>query len=58
MHHEIETPDRESPDPPADARRGITLLSSVYLEAGLPLDLAVQSAIADYALFEEEPGRS
>jgi hypothetical protein len=33
---------------------GLTALTSIYLEAGLPLDLAIQSAVADYELFEEE----
>jgi hypothetical protein len=54
MHHEPETPETETPDLHANPRRGLTLLSSIYLEAGLPLDLAIQSAAADYALFEEE----
>ena len=54
MHHEIETPEREAPDLHANQRHGITLLIGIYLEAGLPLDLAVQSAAADHALFEEE----
>lgn len=54
MHHEIETLEDESAEPNANTRHGLTLLSNIYLEAGLPLDLAVQSAAADYALFEEE----
>ena len=32
----------------------LTLLSEIYLEAGLPLEFAVRSAIADYQLFEDE----
>lgn len=54
MHHENETLELEAPDHHANSRHGLTLLSSIYLEAGLPLDLAVLSAAADYALFEEE----
>jgi hypothetical protein len=36
------------------ARHALTLLSSIYLEAGLPLERAIRSAIADYELFAEE----
>lgn len=32
----------------------LTLLSEIYLEAGLPLEFAVRSAIADCQLFENE----
>jgi len=54
MHHEVETLENEAPDLHANLRHGLTLLSSIYLEAGLPLDLAIEAAAADYALFEEE----
>jgi len=58
MHHETETSEPEPPAPaeretPAHSRHGLTLLSGIYLEAGLPLDLAIRSAAADCALFEE-----
>jgi hypothetical protein len=36
-----------APDDP-DEPHPITLLSSIYLELGLPLEAAAQSAIADY----------
>lgn len=32
---------------PADERNAVTILSSIYLEAGLPLEAAVRSALAD-----------
>jgi hypothetical protein len=54
MHHEIETLEYETAESDATSRHGLTLLSNIYLEAGLPLDLAIQSAVADCALFEEE----
>lgn len=54
MHHEIETLEYELPESHAQSRHGLTLLSNIYLEAGLPLDLAIRSAAADCALFEEE----
>ena len=54
MHLAIETPETETLNLPAPSRHGLTLLSHIYLEAGLPLDLAIQSAAADCALFEEE----
>ena len=54
MHHETETLENEAPDHHANSRHGITLLSNLYLNAGLPLDLAIEAAAADYALFEEE----
>ncbi len=54
MHYEIETLEYEAPPPVAPLRHGLTLLTHIYLEAGLPLDLALQSAAADCALFEEE----
>ena len=42
--------------PRADAgeRHPVTLLSRIYLEAGLPLEAAAQAAIADYESFFEE----
>lgn len=54
MHHEIETLEDETAKLQAHSPHGLTLLSNIYLEAGLPLDLAARSAAADYALFEEE----
>jgi hypothetical protein len=54
MHHELETLELETHDLHASHHHGLTALSSIYLEAGLPLDLAVEAAAADYALFEEE----
>ena len=44
-------------DPPEeyDERHPIALLSSIYLEAGLPLEAAAQSAIADYEHIFDEP---
>jgi hypothetical protein len=54
MHHEIEALECEAAELDANPRHALTLLSNIYLEAGLPLDLAIQSAAADYALFEEE----
>ncbi len=39
----------------ADDRHLITLLSHIYLEAGLPLELAIRSALADYELFHSAP---
>ena len=54
MHLELETPETETADLPAHSRHGLTLLSNIYLEAGLPLDLAIQAAAADCALFEKE----
>ena len=54
MNHNTETPAQEAQDHRAHTRHGITLLSNIYLEAGLPLDLAIESAAADYALFEED----
>ena len=32
----------------------VAVLSDIYLNAGLPLEFAVRSAIADYQLFEQE----
>jgi len=42
------------PPPARSERHVIALLTGIYLEAGLPLELAVKSAIADYELFQEE----
>ena len=58
MNHELETLEPEPPataarETPAHSRHGLTLLSGIYLEAGLPLDLAIRSAAADCALFDE-----
>jgi hypothetical protein len=46
--NEIETP------PVRSERHVIALLTGIYLEVGLPLELAVKSAIADYDLFQED----
>ena len=46
--HELELP------PERPERQFIALLTTVYLEAGLPLEFAVKSAIADYELFDTE----
>ena len=54
MNHEIEAPEAEASDLPSDERHRLTALHGLYLEAGLPLDLAIRSAIADCELFEEE----
>jgi hypothetical protein len=40
-------------DPEPNERPAVTILSGIYLEAGLPLEFAVRSAIADYDLFTE-----
>ncbi len=44
----------DEPDSFPESRDLVTLLSDIYLEAGLPLDFAVRSAIADYELFDSE----
>ena len=46
--HELELP------AVAAGRHLITLLTGIYLEAGLPLEFAVKSALADYKLFQDE----
>jgi len=38
----------------AEVRRDLATLSDIYLKAGVPLELAVRSAIADFQLFESE----
>lgn len=53
MHHEPDTLENEAPEHHAHLRHGLTALSNIYLAAGLPLDLAIQSAAADCALFDE-----
>jgi hypothetical protein len=53
MHYEIEEPQLDAPDDEANPKHGITLLTGIYLEAGLPLYLAVQSAVADCEMFDE-----
>ena len=41
-------------NPSLDVRHPITVLSNLYLEIGLPLEAAVQSALADYeSIFDE-----
>ena len=43
------------PADPGDPPHPITVLSNLYLEIGLPLSAAVQSALADFeTLFDEE----
>ncbi len=54
MHNENETPQTGEPELAENQRHSLALLSNIYLQAGLPLDLAVQSALADCTLFEEE----
>ena len=55
MNIEIEAPEEaEALDLRSNERHRLTVLHGLYLEAGLPLDLAIRSAIADYELFEEE----
>jgi hypothetical protein len=46
-------PESEQPAA-AEIRYGLARLSDIYLGAGLPLELAVRSAIADFQLFERE----
>jgi hypothetical protein len=58
MHHEIEAPEAEESDLHASGPHPVALLNGLYLEAGLPLDLAIRAAIADYDLFEPEPART
>jgi hypothetical protein len=53
MHNEIESPVEEMTSLHDDDLHRITLLTGLYLTAGLPLDLAAQSAAADYSMFEE-----
>ena len=54
MHNEIETLEVETPDLRVNDRHRVSVLSGIYLDAGLPLELATRSAIADYELFEVE----
>ena len=38
----------------SDERHPVTILSRIYLDAGLPLEAAAQAAIADYeSIFDE-----
>ena len=47
--------DETAPPAEPDERHPITVLSNLYLEIGLPLQAAAQSAIADYeSIFDEE----
>ena len=48
----------ETNAPPADPdeRHPITVLSNLYLEIGLPLPAAVQSALADFETLFDEAG--
>jgi hypothetical protein len=45
--------DGTEPDLPPDERRAVSVLSSIYLDAGLPLYAAVRAALADYESFDE-----
>lgn len=46
--------DFAEPRPDANKLHPVTLLSGIYLDAGLPLEAAAQAAIADYEnLFDE-----
>lgn len=42
------------PLPPERGRHPVIVLSGIYLEAGLPLEAAVRSAIADYECCDGE----
>jgi len=54
MHKEIATPEPDAPEVFLNERQRVSLLARIYLEAGLPLEFATRSAIADFELFEEE----
>ena len=41
------------PDLQPDERPAVRILSSIYLDAGLPLYAAVKAALADYESFDE-----
>jgi hypothetical protein len=45
--------DETDPDLHPDERHALGVLSSIYLDAGLPLYAAVKAALADYATFDE-----
>ena len=45
--------DEAEPDFPPDQSHAVRILSSIYLDAGLPLYAAVRAALADYAAFDE-----
>ena len=47
--------DNDEPPEEYDERNPIAILSSIYLEAGLPLEAAAKSAIADYESIFDEP---
>ena len=47
--------DNDEPLDEYDGRHPIAILSSIYLEAGLPLEAAAQSAIADFECIFDEP---
>ncbi len=46
--------DNTAPPADPDDPHAITLLSNLYLEIGLPLEAAVQSAIADLEAMSDE----
>lgn len=39
---------------PERERHPVIVLSGIYLDAGLPLEAAVRSALADYECYDEE----
>jgi hypothetical protein len=45
--------DENEPDPLPGDRHILSVLSGIYLDAGLPLYAAVKAAIADYELFSD-----
>ena len=47
--------DETEPDLPLPERHIVSVLSGIYLDAGLPLYAAVQAAIADYECSFAEP---
>ena len=54
MNYDGNTHETERPSRRTDLY-SVAMLTTIYLEVGLPLDQAVKSAIADYRLFEREP---
>ena len=54
IHENPDAPGFAEPRADAGERHPITILSGIYLEAGLPLEAAAQAAIADYeSIFDE-----
>ena len=54
MHNEIEIPEPGAPEPCFNERQRVSLLARIYLDAGLPLEFATRSAMADFEMFEED----